>query len=386
MQYREFGHTGKLISALGFGAMRLPADEDYALQCMERYLDLGGNLIDTARVYGRGRNEELVGQVIRSRRAKVYLSTKNASITKIRYARDYAWSPAVWRQDFEDSLTALGVDCIDFYSEHEQYWSMYEDYFKARGPLDMALRAREEGLIAHLGFSCHDTPENAIRMLDEGCFDLIILQYNLLEAGRLRQERGRGTGMEPVIAHAAEKGIGVFVMGPLAGGRLTMGPAEQLRALCPPGVKSVAELALRFVLANPGVTSAMSGMNTLEMVEENCAVADDAQPLTPEQVAAIRQVTARNVELADLYCSGCGYCLPCPNEVAIPEIFEAMNLYRIWGLHDLARQRYAELGTAEKPKPQMNAEACTECEQCLPKCPQHLQIPEELRKCHETLF
>ncbi len=374
MQYREYGKTGKMIAALGFGAMRLPKDEDYAVEIMQRYLELGGNLIDTARAYGE--SERIVGRAIQGRREQVYISTKNHGVQQ---------SPDIWKQYMDQSLETLAVDRIDFYHVHDLRWDVYAEHFRKKGgPFDMVQQAQDEGLIDHLCFSSHDSPENIIKLIDEGIFDGILVQYNMLDRIPGEGGHGAGTGNEPAIAHAAEKGLGVLIMGPLAGGRLTQMPPDRVEKLLPGKVKSIADLGLRFVLANPDVTSPLSGMNELQQVDENCATASRQEPLTEQENAQIRAAVQANEKLAELYCTGCNYCQPCPQGVAIPKIFEAMNYHRLWGLTEHAKGLYRQLGPDNK-EGLMDATACVECGECEEKCPQNLPIIQQLKESHEAL-
>ncbi len=371
MQFREYGNTGEMIAALGFGALRLPEDEDYAVEVMRRYLDLGGNLIDTARAYGE--SEKLVGRAIKGRRDQLYLSTKNHSMG----SGDY--SPGLWKRYLEESLSALDVDRIDFYHVHVLTWEQISGPFQELGgPLDLCREAKEQGQIGHICFSSHDSPENIIKIIDTGLFDGMIVQYNLLDRLQHFGSRTAGAGNEPAIARAHERGMGVLIMGTVAGGRLAMVPAEQLKEMMPGTTTTVPDLAIRYVLANPGVTAAMSGMNTVEMVEENCASASHEQSLAEAEYEQIRKIVERNEKLAELYCTGCNYCQPCPQGVAIPKIFEAMNYHRVWGMTEHAKSLYKGLGEA-------NAEACIECGECEEKCPQNLPIIEQLKESHAAL-
>ncbi len=375
MQYREYGNTGKMVSALGFGAMRLPDDDDYAVECMRRYLDLGGNLIDSAYGYGGGHSEELVGQAIKGRRDEVYISTKNSAMKK---RGDY--NADLWKQYMEKNFRALGVDRIDFYHAHDMTWEEFTGPFQEPGgALEMCQQALDEGIIDHLCFSSHDTPENIIKMIDSDLFDGILVQYNILDSRSGTGAHQAGAGNEPAIAHAREKGLGVLIMGPVAGGRLAMAAeSEQFKAMLTESTASVPDLAIRYVLANPGVSAALSGMNTIQMVEENCASASHEEPLSEAEYRQIREIVQRNEKLAELYCTGCGYCQPCPQGVAIPKIFEAMNYHRIWGLTEHAKELYGRLGEA-------NAEACVECGECEEKCPQDISIIEQLKESHAAL-
>ncbi len=375
MQYREYGNTGKMVSALGFGAMRLPDDDDYAVECMRRYLDLGGNLIDSAHGYGGGHSEELVGQAVKGRRDEVYISTKNSAMKS---RGDY--NADLWKQYMEKNFRALGVDRIDFYHVHDMRWDEFSGPFQEPGgALEMCQQALDEGIIDHLCFSGHDTPENMIKMIDSDLFDGILVQYNILDSRSGTGAHQAGAGNELAIAHAREKGLGVLVMGPVGGGRLAMAAeSEQFQAMLTESTTSVPDLAIRYVLANPGVSAALSGMNTIEMVEENCASASHEEALSEAEYEQIREIVQRNEKLAELYCTGCNYCQPCPEGVAIPKILEAMNYHRIWGLTEHARELYGKLR-------ETNAEACVECGECEEKCPQNLPIIEQLKESHAAL-
>ena len=373
MQYRAYGKTGKMLSALGFGAMRLPKDPDYAVEVMRRYLDLGGNIIDTARAYGD--SEALVEQAVAGRRDQVYISTKNHALA--RWA-DEAYADR-WQQFFDESLAALGTDHIDFYHLHDVCWDKLEVALrKPHGVLSIIQRAQDEGLIAHLCFSSHDSPANIIKIIDTGLFAGMIVQYNLFDCIPASGGHAAGISNEPAIAYAHERGLGVMTMGTVAGGRLVMAAeSPQFQELMARLSAPIPDLAIRYVLANPGVTAALSGMNTIEMVEQNIASASHEQPLSADEYEQIRTVVESNRKLAELYCTGCGYCQPCPEGINIPQALAAMNYHRVWGLTDYAKRIYGGLD----PK----ADACVECGQCEEKCPQHLPVAERLRETHQTL-
>ncbi len=369
MQYRRYADTDIMLSALGFGAMRLPKDDDFAVECMVHALENGVNFIDTAPGYRGGdepepgSSERLVGKAIKAvPREEIYVSTKNAT-----------GSPSAegWREGLETSLKHLDTDYIDFYQlVHSMKWKSYTEKFRPNA-WEEALRAREEGLVRSFGFSSHDTPENILKLLKEGIFDSCIIQYNLLDRKN-----------EPVIDYARANNISVLVMSPVGGGRLGT-HSEKLEGLVP-GVSSTAELALRFVLSNPGVTSALSGMNTIEMIDENIATASVQEPLSSEERRAIDKSVEENRRLAELYCTGCDYCMPCPQNVGIPQIFSAMNTHRVWGLTDVAKRQYTRLGPDHR-NGLLQADACVECGVCEDKCPQNIPIIKQLKESHKAL-
>jgi predicted aldo/keto reductase-like oxidoreductase len=366
MQYREYGKTGLKVSALGYGAMRLPFDNaEESVRIMQLGLDLGINYIDTAYGYGgEGRSEKLVGEAIKGRRDQVYIATKNPS-----WGAE-AETAEGWWQRLETSLERLQTGYIDFYKViHGLSWEAYERFYEPVASKEVQ-KAKDQGLIRHVVFSVHDTPENIIKLVETGHFEGMLLQYNLLDRAN-----------EDAIARAHELGMGVEIMGPVGGGRLGM-QSEKLTALVHDAA-STPELALRFVLANPNVTIAFSGMNDETQVRENCAVADRAEPLSGQELEGIEKTLIENRKLAELYCTGCEYCLPCEQGVAIPQIFSAMNMHRVWGLTEHAKHMYAHVANEETGTTQANA--CIECGKCEEKCPQKIKIMEQLKESHEAL-
>lgn len=366
MIYRDLGRTGYKVSQLGFGAMRLPMrgegdaqyiDRELAIPMIHRAFAGGLNYIDTAVGYCNQDSQRVVGEALKGWRDRIVLSTKNPE-----YEDEKAW----W-QNLENSLERLQVEAIDIYNHHGINW---ECYIKSVEPQvsKWMQKAKDQGLIKHICSSFHDKNENLIKLVDTGYVEVITLQYNMLD----RQ-------LEEGIAYAREKGIGIVVMGPVAGGRLGT-TSEVLRDLLPQ-VRRVPELALRFVLSNPNVSVALSGMGTMQMVEENVAIAADEVSLSAADKAAIDEHLERLSKMADLYCTGCAYCMPCPNEVNIPYIFQKYNEARVYGLWETARAQYQEWRwVSGKP-----ADACLECGDCEDKCPQHLPIRQQLTEAHEAL-
>lgn len=363
MQYREIGNTGIRLSALGFGAMRLPQDEETAIEVLHRAFELGVNYLDTAVVYGE--SERVCGRALKGWRDRIYLSTKNPL---------HDSTIEGWWSRLNQSLERLDTDYIDFYQVvHGLSWDSYERFLIEAGGMKAVRQAQDQGLIRHVCFSCHDRPENIVKLIDTGEFEGMTVQYNLLDRSN-----------EQPIAHAASQGMAVIAMGPVGGGRLAA-PSEQIRRMIPTEVRSSAEVALRFVLSNPNVTCAISGMNTIEMVEENVVTASRQEPLSSDEHDAINQSLEENRRLAELYCTGCNYCMPCPNEVNIPENFRLMNLHRLYGLTDHARFVYSRLSNPEKPKRGKKAADCIECGECEPKCPQNIPIIKQLKEVAEAL-
>lgn len=373
MQYRSFGKTGIKISSLGFGAMRLPRrregdkdvwDYEAGVKLIRQGIDAGINYLDTAPFYCDKHSELIIGEALKEGyRDKVYLSTKLPG-------DDRGYDAA--RTRLEASLERMQTDHIDFYHLWGLTWKRFETQAEPEGQVRMALKAKEEGLIKHLSFSFHDDPENMFKLIDTGLFASVLCQYNLLDRS-----------LEDAIAYAHEKGLGTVIMGPIAGGRLGA-PSPVVQALLPGKPVSSPELALRFVLSNPNVSCALSGMGTPEMVEENVRIASNGDLLTAQEKELIARSMAENKERAKLYCTGCNYCMPCPVGVNIPVIFEQMNYHRVYGLTDYAKQTYLKIGNDPWLKGE-KADKCVGCGVCEEKCPQHLKIREQLAETHKAL-
>lgn len=373
MQYRDFGNTGVKLSTLGFGAMRLPQKEvegktvfDYeeSKRIIVKAYEKGVNYFDTAPYYCDKESEAILGQAIKDFRDKIYLSTKNP----IEDA-----SGENWRKRLDTSLKNLETDYIDFYHMWGISWETYETKINVPGgPLEAALKAKEEGLIRHLSFSFHDKPENLFKLIDTGVFESVLIQYNFLDRSN-----------EAGIKYAMEKGLGVIIMGPIGGGRLGA-PSDVIKNILPGKTSSSAELALRFVISNTDVTTALSGMGTMAMVEENVEVASNAAPLSPEEIERVNASMEEHQKMADLYCTGCNYCMPCPAEVNIPLNFKLMNYHKVYGITEFARAEYANIGKFDWMKGK-DASACTDCGVCEDKCPQHLEIRKQLKETAAVL-
>jgi predicted aldo/keto reductase-like oxidoreductase len=382
MQYVNFGNIGIKVSRLGMGCMRLPSyekdgktiyDEEKGITLIRRAMELGVNYFDSAPYYCDKQSEVILGKAMKgSKRESVYISTKNPIEND---------SGDDYEKRLENSLKNLDMPYIDFY----HFWGISLKTFltsiKAKdGPLERARKLKEQGVIKHISFSFHDGEagdkegDNLIALLKDGAgvLESVLCQYNLMD-----QNKKDG------IALAHEMGLGTVVMGPVGGGRLGA-PSKTILDMLPGKVKSSAELALRFVFSNSNINVALSGMSTMEQLEENAKIADNTNPLSKEELEHIAEMLKENERLAGLYCTGCGYCMPCPNNVNIPEIFKIMNYHRVYQITDYARGVYAQIG--KLPWMQYaNASNCSECGACEEKCPQKLPIKEQLKETHKIL-
>jgi predicted aldo/keto reductase-like oxidoreductase len=358
MIYRKLGNTGLTVSRLGFGAMRPPVDEnrkideDLYLAIIHRAIDLGVTHIDTAYVYAGGDSERIVGRAVRGRRDQLTLSTK----VPVRY-------PAPeWEKKLHESIERLGTH-VDLLLFHDlKIKDRNSRSFDAT--VKRAEKAVRRGYARMLAVSCHEPPETAREFLDTGLFRAILMQYNLLNRT-----------YEETLAYAHERGIGTMVMGPCHGGILAA-PSRVLKHISPVKVAHSAELAFRFVLSNPNVDIAFSGMNAFQQVDENCRVASMKTPLTAAQRRKLLRALEERFEIAETVCTGCGYCMPCPHGVDIPACFRALTMKKVWGLDRIARRIYSGIGSRNTQL--KNAEACVKCGLCEPKCPQSIPIRKQM--------
>lgn len=369
MRYRPLGRTGIDVSVLGFGSMRLPGFEvetdtyrdeleAEAIRLAHHCFSTGVNVLDTAYIYAGGNNERLVGKILKNWRGhRIYLSTKSP-----------VWmieKPGDFRRFLEEQLARVERDFIDIYYLHgldQEVW----DEVRGRCDLETEIdQARAEGLFHHLAFSSHD--RNLIPLLDTGVFEAVLLQYNLLDRRS-----------EPLIRHAYEKGIGVTVMGPVAGGRLSYPSPVISGYLGEDASVSSAKTALRFVFANEQVSCALSGMSTRAMMDENAALASEDAALSATLLSAIAEIAEKTQALKQLYCTGCNYCRPCPVGVNIPYVFQQVIYDKVYGLRDAAENGLRQIGKEEASG--ASPSACANCGSCEAKCPQGIRIAERLRE------
>ncbi|MCH7908985.1 MAG: aldo/keto reductase [Candidatus Hydrogenedentes bacterium] len=363
MQYTTLGKTGLKVSRLGFGCMRLPMKEgrivrELAIPMLHRAKELGVNYFDTAVGYCNQDSQRCLGEALEGMRDQVIVSTKNGHYNK----KDERG----WWKNLEDSLERLRTDYIDIYNFHGLRWQAYADHVQGPGgQLEWMLRAKEQGMIRHICCSFHDTAENLKKLASTGHFDSVTLQYNILDQSN-----------ESAFEHVVKKcGMGITVMGPVGGGRLG-GESDEIRKMLK-GAKSVPEVALRFVLSNPYVSIALSGMDAMEQVAENIKVASRRTPMSTVEHRRVKSILTRFRKLSELYCTGCNYCMPCPTGVNISGSFMALNQDRVYGLKAHAKRTYDWLRGGQ-------AIHCMACGKCEPKCPQNIEIIKQLRETVRT--
>jgi predicted aldo/keto reductase-like oxidoreductase len=375
MHYRQLGKTGIKASVLGFGAMRLPTSvpgdptsiiEDEAISIIRQAIEGGVNYIDSAYVYHRGKSEVLVGKALKDGyREKVSIMTKNP-LRMVEKPEDYD-------KILDEELERYDTEFIDVYLFHSLKYETYEEKIKKFDLIERAKAAREEGKIKHIGFSSHDSQENVIKLIDTGEFEVILLQYNILD-----------DSYNEAIEHAAKNDVGVCVMGPVAGGRLALEPPEDLVDCLTTGKETFVDLAFKHVWSNPNVTVALSGMGSAEMVKSNLELANNKViTLTPEEKKRTKKINTVYKQLSDVICTQCGYCMPCEQEVNITRILKELIHWQVYGW-DMAKRFYNLIGKVPFI-PGKNTTSCIECGDCEEKCPQGIPIIEKIKEAHEIL-
>lgn len=369
MQKRPCGKTGLDLTVISFGGMRMHGDDIDHWAChVRRVTEAGFNYLETSNSYCESTSEIKIGEGLKGfPREKVHISGKCS-------ASAFPSADKV-RETIDESLRRLQTDYLDFYQFWGLKWSDFNEIVaKPGGPLEGVRKAMDEGLIRHLGFTCHDTPENMISLLRTGEFESVTLIYNVIEREN-----------EPAIAEAGRLGLGVVVMGPLHGGLLGF-ESDVLKGLMGAGeIETTAEAAFRFVLSNPNVTCAISGMMGEREIADNVRIATDFKALSEGQMAAADETLRKFKSISDKLCTDCRYCMPCSQGVGIPAVFKLANAARIYGALEGSRRDYSLFDDEWPYDSYKDAAHCVECGECLEKCPQQIDIPNELKKAHELL-
>lgn len=372
MQYRIDPKTGTRISALGLGCMRFPRtplgtpDASAARAIISRAVELGVNYLDTAYLYPG--NEACVGAALE----ELGLRERVLLATKLPHASCRA--PEDFDRFFQTQLKRLRTDRIDYYLLHNVTGFEQWERLRALGIEAWIARQKAAGRVGAIGFSYHGSAGDFPRLLDAFDWDFCQIQYNY--ANETYQAGTAG------LHAAAERGLAVFVMEPLLGGRLADKlPDAARRVLDAAGSKRLttpAAWGLSWVWNHPGVTMLLSGMASPAMVEENAAVAEGALPgsMTPAELDAIARVLAVFERSNRVPCTGCNYCMPCPKGVNIPGCFAAYNASYAHGWFTGISQ-YMTASAIRTGSPKL-ASACVSCGACARKCPQHIDIPARL--------
>ncbi|MDD6035016.1 MAG: aldo/keto reductase [Lachnospiraceae bacterium] len=374
MQYRNDKY-GNPISVLGFGCMRFTKKagkidfEKAEREIMAAY-EAGVNYYDTAYIYGG--SEEFLGEVFEKNgiREKVNIATKLPHyMIKNREGVE---------KTFREELRRLRTDYVDYYLMHMLTDVKTWERLKSLGVEDWIREQKAKGAIRQIGFSYHGNSDMFCKLIDAYDWDFCMIQYNYLDENSQAGRRG--------LQYAAAKGIPVWIMEPLRGGRLVNQLPEKAKKLFAEheSRRTPAEWAFRWLWNQPEVTCVLSGMNTVEMVRENTANADASRPgeFTEEDEELIRNVVAAINEKTKVGCTGCGYCMPCPKGVDIPGTFSAYNKCYTDGKRK-AVQEY--LWCTVLRKDATSASNCIGCGKCEAHCPQKIEIRKELANARKEL-
>jgi uncharacterized protein len=381
MLYRKLKNDFS-VSILGFGAMRLPLvggtespvdsfnpakliDEEETYRMVDYAIEHGINYFDTAYNYHGGKSEVVLGKALRPQRDKVIIATKLPVFS------------VIGRDDFDkfldEQLERVGTAYLDLYLLHglnEHTWAKVRDL----GILEFLDRVQKDGRVHHVGFSFHDTISVFKEIVDSYDWTMCQIQYNYLDEQFQAGKEG--------LHYAASKGLGVVIMEPLRGGKLANVPTEVQSLLnSSPDKRTPAEWALRWVWNHQEVSTVLSGMSSLDQVRDNMRAAEkgEANSLSTREISLLNQAREVYRRMFKVDCTGCGYCMPCPTGVNIPTNLALYNDVMVFNDPTGIMVYNAFLSPAQK------ASSCTECGECEVKCPQNIQIREELKKVHLTL-
>ena len=362
------GKTNEEVSLLGFGCMRLPTlangeiDEAEAIAMIRYAIDHGVNYLDTAYGYHDGKSEVLVGKAIQDGyREKVNIATK-LPVWLVKEPQDCA-------RLFNEQLERLGVEMVDFYLLHALNRNSWQQALENEA-LEVLEQMQAEGRIRHVGFSFHDDLPAFREIIDAYPWDFCQIQFNYMDECHQAGLAG--------LKYAASKGLGVVIMEPLRGGRLVQNLPPEVEELFKnaSAQRTPAEWALRWVADHPEVSIILSGMSRWSDVKENLRVLSEAEPqsLSKEELAVIAQAQEIYNQRVQIPCTDCRYCLPCPQNVAIPRIFRLFNEASMYNSFDGDRFLYEQLVSSNK-----DASQCIACGNCESVCPQQLEIIELLQ-------
>lgn len=363
MIYKPFGKTGKMVSALGMGVSRFLPQQYCTQEGMERCAQVivkayesGINFFDVAPTYCGWHAEEMLGMAFKQMQGDYYVTTKSSSTQDP--------TADALRRRLEQSLKKLGLEKITFYNmwgilDYDQY----NDVIKPGGPYEGALKAKEEGLIEHIGFSAHCSGAEIERILEDGLFEGMTIGYNAINF------KYREQGMEA----AKKKGIGVSVMNPLYGGVMLCN-AERFDFIRSEENQSLAQAALLFAASNDAVSVVLSGMTTEKEILENTAAFTDGHFFTEEKIHSIKE---KIVSDFDSLCTGCNYCAGCSQHIQVNQLMLAYNQYILTGrcVQELRHYMYDVWRYMEEARFD-----CKKCGFCERKCTQHLPIIKRIEE------
>jgi len=359
MQYRLNPKNGDLLSALGFGSMRFSRNEQETEKQVRLAIELGVNFFDTAYIYP-GKEAALGRALPKGLREKVKIGTKLPPFL-VKKTGDL-------NRIFTTQLERLQTDHIDYYFTHSL--SSLSDWERLLpiGIEKWVDSQKASGRIVNIGFSFHGGQTEFARIVDAYDWEFCMIQYNYLDEHNQAGKKG--------LSYANGKGIPVIAMEPLRGGMLANRLPKEAASVFEraDATRTPAEWGLRWVLNHPEILMALSGMNSIEMVEENIRIASQAEAnsLTEQELALYEDVKHILLKKTQIHCTSCGYCMPCPKGVDIPLCFESLNAH---GLGSRLTARFQYITYVGKK----NASLCTQCGKCEDHCPQGIAIRSELQ-------
>jgi hypothetical protein len=365
MIYRPMGSTGLKVSALSMGGGSLPDDPEKCDELLRACVAAGINYYETATIYCGGECQQRMGRGLEPVRDGVMISAKaGVQLEGEKDGCKETTGDDFRREIIDTQLLALQTDHVEWCQVGWLSANKIDMLRKKGGVMDAIRAMQDEGIVGRVGFTSHDSPENVVKIIESGLFESCTLQYNLLNQS-----------YAPALDAAREAGVAVVVMGPLHGGMLAS-PKLSFRDLVPNAIQT-SRAALHYVLDNPAVSTACSGMGSLTDLEENLA------SIKAEADAALwdeaRQICERFKEHRKTMCTGCDYCRPCPEGVDISRNLRIRNYLAVYEEGDAARRAYGEIDAEQR------AEQCTRCGQCEEKCPNDLPVRDLLaevaRRC-----
>jgi len=365
MRYRRFGKTEMLLSVFSLGAMRYLESAENAHKTILRALEVGINHIETAQGYGK--SEEFIGKAMRNglskQRDRFYLTTK-ISPTK---------DADSMRRQIEQSLKKLNVDYIDNFDIHGINLREHLDLVKnPNGCMKAVKEAIDQKIIRHVGFSTHAPLDVILDIIRTDLFESINLHYYYFNQRNA-----------PAVQLAHEKDMGVFIISPSDKGGLLYNPPEELESVCYPF--TALYVCDRFLLSDPRVHTLSLGAANPSEVDSHQDAWNHDELLSELETGILDRMNQRYTLLEADRCSQCYKCLPCPEEINIPEVLRLRNLAISFNMVEFGKYRYKMFENAGHWFPGSKAIRCTDCGDCLPKCPENLDIPKLLRDTHDRL-
>ena len=365
MRYRRFGKTEMLLSVFSLGAMRYMESAENAHKTISRALEVGINHIETAQGYGK--SEEFIGKAMRNglskQRDRFYLTTK-ISPTK---------DADSMRRQIEQSLKKLNVDYIDNFDIHglnlQEHLDLVTD---PHGCMKAVREAIDQKMIGHVGFSTHAPLDVILATINTDLFESINLHYYYFNQRNAAAVQ---------LAH--QKDMGVFIISPSDKGGMLYSPSEELASVSYPF--AALYICDRFLLSDPRVHTLSLGAANPAEIDSHQDSWDNDEPMSELEQAVLNCMNHRYTLLESDRCSQCYECLPCPEDINIPEVLRLRNLAVSFDMVEFGKYRYKMFENAGHWFPGSKAIRCTDCGDCLPRCPENLDIPKLLRDTHDRL-